>query len=56
VRPYLKSNKNDSIDAEAIAEAVLRPDADQGGYGVQLLDWSTSRIADNAWQVTGKEH
>jgi len=25
VRPYVKSNKNDFIDAEAIAEAVLRP-------------------------------
>ncbi len=25
VRPYVKSNKNDSIDAEAIGEAVLRP-------------------------------
>ena len=25
VRPYLKSNKNDSLDAEAIAEAVSRP-------------------------------
>jgi transposase len=25
VRPYVKSNKNDFIDAEAIAEAVVRP-------------------------------
>jgi transposase len=25
VRPYLKSNKNDSLDAEAVAEALLRP-------------------------------
>jgi transposase len=25
VRPYLKSNKNDTLDAEAIAEAVTRP-------------------------------
>ena len=25
VRPYLKSNKNDSLDAEAVAEAVVRP-------------------------------
>jgi transposase len=25
VRPYVKSNKNDTIDAEAIAEAVTRP-------------------------------
>lgn len=25
VKPYVKSNKSDIIDAEAIAEAVLRP-------------------------------
>jgi transposase len=25
VKPYLKSNKNDALDAEAIAEAVMRP-------------------------------
>ena len=25
VKPYLKSNKNDFLDAEAIAEAVTRP-------------------------------
>ena len=25
VKPYVKSNKNDSRDAEAIAEAVTRP-------------------------------
>ena len=25
VRPFVKSNKNDYVDAEAIAEAVLRP-------------------------------
>jgi transposase len=25
VKPYLKSNKNDTLDAEAIAEAVTRP-------------------------------
>ena len=25
VRPFLKSNKNDYLDAEAIAEAVQRP-------------------------------
>src|SRR5437867_11399448 len=25
VKPYVKSNKNDSRDAEAIAEAVMRP-------------------------------
>lgn len=25
VKPYVKSNKNDTIDAEAIAEAVTRP-------------------------------
>ncbi|EHH04864.1 putative transposase for insertion sequence element [Mesorhizobium amorphae CCNWGS0123] len=25
VRPYLKGNKNDYLDAEAIAEAVQRP-------------------------------
>jgi transposase len=25
VKPYLKSNKNDTLDAEAIAEAVMRP-------------------------------
>jgi transposase len=25
VKPYVKSNKNDYIDAEAIAEAVQRP-------------------------------
>ena len=25
VKPYVKTNKNDLIDAEAIAEAVTRP-------------------------------
>jgi hypothetical protein len=25
VKPYVKSNKNDSVDAEAICEAVQRP-------------------------------
>jgi transposase len=25
VKPYVKSNKNDTVDAEAIAEAVTRP-------------------------------
>ena len=25
MKPYLKSNKNDTLDAEAIAEAVTRP-------------------------------
>ena len=30
VRPYVKSNKNDYVDAEAIAEAVQRPTADSG--------------------------
>jgi transposase len=25
VKPYVKSNKNDMVDAEAIAEAVMRP-------------------------------
>jgi transposase len=25
VKPYVKSNKNDTVDAEAMAEAVTRP-------------------------------
>jgi len=25
VKPYVKTNKNDSLDAEAICEAVARP-------------------------------
>ncbi len=29
VRPFVKSNKNDYVDAEAIAEAVQRPGSSQ---------------------------
>ena len=34
VKPYVKSNKNDIIDAEAIAEAVTRPTMRFAGAGL----------------------
>ena len=38
VRPFLKSNKNDYLDAEAIAEAVQRPT-------MRLMDQRSTGVA-----------
>jgi transposase len=56
VKPYVKTNKNDYIDAEAIAEAVGRPKMrfvpiksdDQLDMQSHLVDQSDSRFAGGA--------
>lgn len=53
VKPYVKGNKNDAKDAEAIAEAVTRPNmrfvpiktiAQQNGSALHRLKWSPKSI------------
>jgi hypothetical protein len=39
VKPFVKSNKNDFVDAEAIAEAVERKNMRPPGYGSGELVW-----------------
>jgi transposase len=44
VKPYVKSNKNDARDAEAIGEAVSRPNMRFVSVSVQTARWSGPRL------------
>lgn len=47
VKPYVKSNKNDAIDAEAICEAVQRPNSfSRFGFAETFRQGFTSKSGD----------
>lgn len=57
VKPYLKTNKNDYLDAETIAEAVQRPTTVLGAKHqkpghIRRLVWADGTAIENGWRPT----